>query len=134
MVPIFIFWFMCKRQNTIFHGRSYQERKAVWDINDTISNFDKLRFGIDIIGRDWSNIIDAVQVHNSIVNIKIVRWIYLEQGWFKGNNDVASNENPVPSLVAFYIRDCKWNFLVSKGSKIHDTTRMVVEAITIKVV
>lgn len=104
----------------------------MWDINDAIIKFDKLIFGMDISGRDSSNIVDTLQVYNNKVNIRLLRWNCPEQGWFKGSTDEALRENPDPILVAFCIRDFEGNLLDSKGSRIHNTTCPEEKATTIK--
>lgn len=132
VIPIPILWFLWKRINIILHDDKYSKRKILWEINDSIINFVKIRFEMVIVGILWSNIVDDLQAYNSITTVKIVKWSPPDQGWFKGNTDGASRGNPSPSSFVFCIRDHEGNMVVAKGSSIHDTTYLVAEATAIK--
>lgn len=131
IIPIVIIWFLWKRRNTISHDGAYQERKIFWEINDTIIKFFKVRFHIQVSGREWSKIVDDLQyikIHNSF---KLIKWKPPELGWLKGNIDGPSKGNPSPTSIAFCIRDHYGDLVVAQGNRIKDITSLEVEAMAI---
>lgn len=121
-----------KRKNTKLHSGTYQMRKIYLEINKYILRFIKLRFNMQIEGYNWINIVDALQDYMPYYQIKIFRWRPLPHDWMKGNTDGASRGNLGLSSCAFYIRNSKGNLIVAKGSRIHDTTSIVAEAMAIR--
>lgn len=132
MVPIFILWFLWKIRKTILHGGAYHKTKLIWKINDNILKFIKLKFKMQLAGRSWPNIMDALQAYKDTFQTIIVRWFPPQNPWLKGNTDGSSRGNSGPSSIAFGIRDVDENLVVAKGSTIPDTTSLVAEVIAIR--
>lgn len=99
-----IFWFSWKIRNTLLHGGSYDENKIIWEINDTIIKFTKIRLHMDISEREWANIVDVLQSYRSSYSFKEVKWMPPETGWVKGNTDGASKGNPRLSSTSFVLQ------------------------------
>lgn len=132
LCPLLSFDFWGKGETLSRHGGSYPERKVFWEINDTIVKFIKVRFNIQLIGRDWTKIVDELQEIRSHTSFKLIRWNPPKDGWFKGNSDGASKENPGPSSIAFCIRNNKGELMVAKGQRIHNTTSLEAKALAIR--
>lgn len=94
--------------------------------------FIKLRFHVDVVGREWIRIIDELHVVKIFNSLKLISWFLPESGWLKGNKDGASKENPVPSSIAFCIRDKHGNQVVAQGIGIKKTTSLEAETLAIR--
>ncbi|KAH0650670.1 hypothetical protein KY285_032001 [Solanum tuberosum] len=131
-IPIVIMWFLWKRRNTILNGGSYSVGKVIWEINNTILKFIKLRckgnFGLN----NWPLIVQYLEGYSVVYNFKVVKWVPPPINWFKGNTDGASKGNLGPSSTAFCIRDHEGNLIVAKGVRLQETTNVIAEAIAIR--
>ncbi|PHU09425.1 Non-specific lipid-transfer protein [Capsicum chinense] len=132
VIPIIILWFLWKRRNTRLHGDFYRDRKVIWEVNNSISKFIKLRFNLEVSGKSLSTIFDILKGYRETYVSKVVKWLHSPHQWLKANTDGASRKNLGPHSIAFYIREEGENLVVARGVMIQEATSLVAEAIAMR--
>lgn len=73
VVPMNIFWFLWKIRNTLIYGGSNNERKIIWQLNENIIRFIKVRFYMKLEEREWTNIIGSLYKYRVFYSFKVIK-------------------------------------------------------------
>ena len=73
--------FFWKRRNIVLHEGTYSTMMVIWDINNTLRNFMKWKFGYTEISRNWPHIVALLEVYKPILKTNLVRWSAPPRGW-----------------------------------------------------
>lgn len=85
-LPNIILWFLWKRRDTILYGGSYSRNKVLWDINDSICKFIRLKLNFSF-PNNWTQMVSLLENYRPNFHCKVVRWMAPPFGWLTCTTD-----------------------------------------------
>ncbi|KAG5605428.1 hypothetical protein H5410_026920 [Solanum commersonii] len=60
-VPFVVIWSIWKRNRNVLYGGQYHVGKIFWEIDTILGRFRKVRWKMETLGKEWSELVDLLQ-------------------------------------------------------------------------